>query len=60
MKAVTNASDWSITSAMMGHRQHNPLGNTELKKQITRHMFFPDIGDSIIDFKNYLYLSQVT
>lgn len=60
MKVVTNASDWSITSSMMDHRQHHPLGNTELTNQINRHMFYPDIGDSVIDFKNYLYLSQVT
>ncbi|KAA0202062.1 hypothetical protein HAZT_HAZT000623 [Hyalella azteca] len=59
MATVTNASDWTISSDQMSYRQHHPFGNTELNMQIRTHLEFPDSGNPLVDYKHYLYLTQV-
>ncbi|XP_076069531.1 beta-mannosidase isoform X2 [Oratosquilla oratoria] len=57
MKQVTVEEDWSRSSHMMSHRQHHPLGNTELNLQIGVHMHMPP--NSLVGYQYFLYLSQV-
>ena len=48
--------DYGIDSPMMEHRQHHPLGQTELAVQLGVHMKF---NKSATSFEHYLYMTQV-
>jgi len=58
MAGATLPEDWHISSDMTAHRQHHPNGARELQEQIERYMTYPQ-GDSVTDYRHYLYLSQV-
>lgn len=57
--AARTAKDLSIDSDFVKHRQHLPLGNQLMQLLILKNFVVPRTNDSVRDFANYVYLSQI-
>ncbi|XP_011269832.2 beta-mannosidase [Camponotus floridanus] len=58
--AVENATDeLYVNSDFVKHRQHMPLGDQYMQLLISRNFIIPQSNDSVRDFANYVYLSQI-
>lgn len=52
-------ADLNLDSNFMNHRQHLPLGTAFLKSLISKNFKIPEIQNSVKDFINLIYLSQI-
>jgi len=60
MQTVSEATDWSFSSAWMQHRQHHPNGNLELPWQIHLNLYIDLSGlDTPEGLQEFLYLAQI-
>lgn len=58
--AVETIKDLNIHSDFVKHRQHLPFGNVFMKELILQNFIIPpQSNNSVLDFANYVYLSQV-
>ncbi|XP_072754584.1 beta-mannosidase-like isoform X2 [Anoplolepis gracilipes] len=57
--AVETAKDFHMDSDFVKHRQHLPFGNQYMRLLISYNFVIPQSNDSIRDFANYIYLSQI-
>ncbi|XP_011706786.1 PREDICTED: beta-mannosidase-like [Wasmannia auropunctata] len=57
--AIESTKDLHINSDFVKHRQHLPLGNQYMLLLILQNFAVPQSNDSIRDFANYIYLSQI-
>ncbi|XP_011642366.1 beta-mannosidase isoform X1 [Pogonomyrmex barbatus] len=57
--AIETVKDLRVDSDFVNHRQHQPLGNQYMLLLILHNFAVPQSNDSIRDFANYVYLSQV-
>ncbi|XP_069782178.1 beta-mannosidase isoform X2 [Narcine bancroftii] len=59
LATISSAEDWKFNSSFVDHRQHLSAGNEILLNQIQFHFKLPQGEDSLQNFKNTLYLTQV-
>ncbi|XP_025995175.1 beta-mannosidase isoform X2 [Solenopsis invicta] len=57
--AIENVNDLHVDSDFVKHRQHLPLGNVFMRMLISHNFAIPQSNNSIRDFRNYVYLSQI-
>jgi len=57
--AIESTKDFHINSDFVKHRQHQPLGNQYMLLLILHNFAVSQSNDSIRDFANYVYLSQI-
>jgi len=58
--AVESAKDdLHVNSDFVKHRQHMNFGNQYMPFLISRNFIIPQSNDSVRDFANYVYLSQI-
>ncbi|XP_070526214.1 beta-mannosidase isoform X2 [Cardiocondyla obscurior] len=57
--AIESAKDLHMNSDFVKHRQHQPFGNQYMLLLILHNFKIPQSNDSIRDFENYIYLSQI-
>ncbi|XP_071945951.1 beta-mannosidase-like [Antedon mediterranea] len=60
IKSVSNPEDWSYNSTFSLHRQHHPKGNSQMLSMIKKHFTIPETNDSVADYKNMIYLTQIS
>lgn len=51
--------DWSYDGELLSHRQHHPLGNFEMRLQVTTRLGPPRKTSSRREFLDMIYLTQV-
>lgn len=56
---TSNIDNLTIDSSFINHRQHLPLGNGIMKLLIRQNFKLPKANDLQLNFKNYIYLSQI-
>lgn len=57
--AVETAKDFDINGDFVKHRQHLPFGNVFMRMLISKNFVIPQSNNSVRDFANYVYLSQI-
>ncbi|XP_029170747.1 beta-mannosidase [Nylanderia fulva] len=57
--AVESAKDLNVGSDFVQHRQHLPFGNEYMRLLISYNFAMPQSNNSVRDFANYVYLSQI-
>ncbi|XP_015178128.1 PREDICTED: beta-mannosidase isoform X2 [Polistes dominula] len=58
-KIIHNFHDLRTDSDIMKHRQHLPFGTELMKLLISKNFLIPKSNDTIKDFTNFVYLSQI-
>lgn len=56
---VSSKVDWSYNSNFSSHRQHHENGNEQMLFQAGLHFKLPHSTDSLREFKDTIYLTQV-
>ncbi|BFZ22342.1 hypothetical protein BsWGS_25381 [Bradybaena similaris] len=56
---VFAAEDFSMSSAMVNHRQHHPGGNVQMAAEVGLHLHLPDSSDPKSQFVDFIYLTQI-
>jgi len=57
--AIESTKDLHMDSDFVRHRQHQPRGNQYMLLLILHNFIIPRSNNSIRDFANYIYLSQI-
>ncbi|KAH3757628.1 Mannosidase, beta A, lysosomal [Pelomyxa schiedti] len=57
---VTVRTDLHYESELMRHRQHHDTGNLELQEQVEMHFVWPNNTNSVTQFDDICYVTQVT
>ncbi|XP_033097718.1 beta-mannosidase-like [Anneissia japonica] len=60
MANISESSDWEFNSNFSLHRQHHPKGNSQMLSMIKKHFTIPQPIDSVTDYKNMIYLTQIS
>lgn len=58
IETLRTATNDTIDSDFVAHRQHSPLGNVAMEKQIVRHLKLPDKDDPSY-WNKFIFYSQV-
>ncbi|CAH1246434.1 MANBA [Branchiostoma lanceolatum] len=59
LKNASEEGDWTLNSGFNNHRQHHGDGNAQMMDQVMLHFPLPTGGDSLQQYKDFIYLSQV-
>nr|XP_012626414.1 beta-mannosidase [Microcebus murinus] len=60
LEKVSSKEDWSFNSKFALHRQHHANGNNQMLNQARFHFKLPESTDPLREFKDTIYLTQVT